>query len=130
MRTDLLKRLGGFDPRFFLYWEETDLCLRIADAGYGVWVTGGAVARHIAGASSVEDGTRIGGCIGKHFYQSRRYYLVKHFGWFAATAAETGEFLMMLLQTGLDVLRGRPATRMRPRLQAPLFSQPASSPQQ
>ena len=29
MRTDLFKRLGGFDPRFFMYFEDYDLSLRI-----------------------------------------------------------------------------------------------------
>ena len=130
IRRELFTRLGGFDPRFFLYWEETDLCRRVEDAGFEVWVTGNSLARHIAGASSVEDGTRIGGCIGKHFYQSRRHYLIKHHGWLGATLAELGEFAMLALQTAFDRLRGRPATRMLPRLQAALFSQPAIDPRQ
>jgi len=29
-RTDVLRRLGGFDRRFFLYFEDYDLCLRAA----------------------------------------------------------------------------------------------------
>ena len=28
-RTDLLKSLGGFDPGFFLYFEDVDLCRRV-----------------------------------------------------------------------------------------------------
>ncbi len=29
MRTDLLRSLGGFDPRFFLFFEDIDLCRRV-----------------------------------------------------------------------------------------------------
>jgi GT2 family glycosyltransferase len=36
MRRDALLRLGGFDPDFFLYHEETDLCLRARRAGHRI----------------------------------------------------------------------------------------------
>ncbi|WP_162143321.1 glycosyltransferase [Chitinilyticum aquatile] len=33
-RTEVLKKLKGFDERYFLYLEDYDLCRRIAQAGY------------------------------------------------------------------------------------------------
>ena len=36
LRRPLLEELGGFDPDFFLYQEETDLCLRARRAGYAI----------------------------------------------------------------------------------------------
>ncbi len=36
MRRDLYERLGGFDPRFFLFFEDTDLCRRAHQAGMRV----------------------------------------------------------------------------------------------
>ncbi len=123
-RTELMKRLNGFDSRFFLYWEETDICRRADDLGLQTWAVASAVTRHVGGASSVDDGTRIGGCIAKHYYQSRRYYMIKHHGWLAATAAEASEALLLGLRTLVDVMRGRGWHRLRPRLQAPLLSQP------
>jgi N-acetylglucosaminyl-diphospho-decaprenol L-rhamnosyltransferase len=124
VRTDVLKKLGGFDPRFFLYWEETDVCKRLEDSGYGVWVVPGALARHLGGASSGQDETRIAGCIAKHYYQSRRHYLIKHHGWPIATLAEAVEFGLLCMLTATDVLRGRGRSRLVPRLQTPLFSSP------
>jgi hypothetical protein len=124
VRTPLMKRLQGFDPRFFLYWEETDVCQRADDLGFETWAVGEAVTRHIGGASSAPDSTRIGGCIAKHYYQSRRYYMIKHHGWLAATAAELGESALLGLRALLDAVRGRGWARIRPRLQAALFSQP------
>ena len=125
VRTDLAKRLGGFDPRYFLYWEEMDLCRRAKNLGFETWAVGGAVANHICGASSDNDDTRISGCIGKHFYQSRRFYMIKHHGWVAATVAELAEFSLLCLRTLADAVRGKGFGRIRPRLQAPLLSQPA-----
>jgi GT2 family glycosyltransferase len=124
IRTELLRKLGGFDPRFFLYWEETDLCQRADDLGQSTWAVGEAVTRHIGGASSAPDSTRIGGCIAKHYYQSRRYYMIKHHGWLAATAAELVESVFLVIRAAVDLVRGRGLTRLRPRLQAPLLSQP------
>lgn len=52
LRRDLLERLGGFDERFFLYYEEVDLCRRIAAAGAEVWYWPELEIEHIGGASS------------------------------------------------------------------------------
>jgi len=125
VRTDLMKRLGGFDPRFFLYWEETDVCKRAEDLGFEVWALGTAVAHHVGGASSSPaDGTRIGGCIAKHYFESRYYYMRKHHGWLAAAGAEALEFALLSVRTLADLARGRGAAWLRSRLQTPLFSQP------
>ncbi|WP_260866009.1 glycosyltransferase [Burkholderia gladioli] len=36
MRHDLFRFLGGFDPRFFMYCEDIDLCRRVAMEGFSV----------------------------------------------------------------------------------------------
>jgi N-acetylglucosaminyl-diphospho-decaprenol L-rhamnosyltransferase len=123
IRTALLRELGGFDPRFFLYWEEVDLCRRAEQAGYENWVLGTALARHVVGASSSEV-PRFGTAVARHYYQSRYYYMAKHHGWLAATAAEVGEFVLLSVESALDALRGRGLERLRPRLQAALLSLP------
>lgn len=124
-RTALLKSLDGFDPRFFLYWEETDLCHRAESAGFEIWADGRAVAKHVQGASSSADEHKIFGCLSRHFYQSRYYYLAKHHGVIAASIAEAAEFGLLLFRTAIDAVRGRGTGRIRPRLEAPLFSMPA-----
>jgi len=37
VRKECLQALGGFDPRFFLYYEDVDLCRRAWAAGWSVW---------------------------------------------------------------------------------------------
>jgi N-acetylglucosaminyl-diphospho-decaprenol L-rhamnosyltransferase len=52
VRCDLFLRLGGFDPNIFLFYEDDDLCRRIADAGHALVHVHDAVAHHARGASS------------------------------------------------------------------------------
>lgn len=52
VRKKVLDQLGGFDPRFFMYFEEADLCRRIHDAGFGLAYTPSPVVYHVGGASS------------------------------------------------------------------------------
>lgn len=132
VRTSMFRRIGGFDPRFFLYFEETDLCLRASRAGCEIWTVGGATARHIGAASAKQSGAALttrksGGSIVEFFYPSRFYYLSKNFGWLAAVAAESStrgvEWLRWIAKALLR--RGRlenerPAGRPFLRLPAPI----------
>ena len=51
LKTDLWRKLDGFDPRFFMYGEEADLCLRAAKSGFRSLATGSATIIHYGGAS-------------------------------------------------------------------------------
>jgi hypothetical protein len=55
VRRDVMEAVGAFDERFFLYWEDTDLCRRIRDAGWKVVYVPRAEVIHSVGKSS---GTR------------------------------------------------------------------------
>lgn len=45
-------QVGGFDPRFFMYFEDVDLSRRVHDAGKRVVVATEAVVRHDEGGAS------------------------------------------------------------------------------
>jgi GT2 family glycosyltransferase len=51
IRRDHWERLGGFDEQFFMYGEETDLCMRAARLGIGRRITPAARLVHYGGAS-------------------------------------------------------------------------------
>lgn len=52
LRRELIDRIGLFDPRFFLYYEEVDLCRRIKAAGYKIMYWPELVITHLGGESA------------------------------------------------------------------------------
>jgi len=42
------ERVGLLDPRYFMYWEEVDLCQRVWEAGFDLWFEPSARMRHKA----------------------------------------------------------------------------------
>jgi len=51
LRARMLREVGLFDPGYFAYYEDVDLSLRAARAGYGSWYVRDATARHRFGAT-------------------------------------------------------------------------------
>lgn len=51
-----IRELGGFDERYFCYYEDVDLSLRAADKGYSCLLCPRAVLYHKVGASVVKHG--------------------------------------------------------------------------
>jgi N-acetylglucosaminyl-diphospho-decaprenol L-rhamnosyltransferase len=72
IRREALRAAGWLDERFFLYSEETDLCLRIRRAGFGVWHLPQMTIRHHAGKGGVQPALVAQSAF------SRRLYAEKH----------------------------------------------------
>ena len=51
-RREALRSVNGFDERYFLYWEDADLCRRLRARGYQVGYVPSATAIHRVGYSS------------------------------------------------------------------------------
>ena len=51
IRRELYEKLGGYDPEFFLYSEETDFCLRLRELGFEIGYLSEITVSHIGGAS-------------------------------------------------------------------------------
>ena len=52
VRKKMLDEIGPFDERFYIYYEETDLCMRAKKAGWKIYFIPDAEVTHIGGASS------------------------------------------------------------------------------
>lgn len=77
MRRDVLQQIGLFDERFFLYFEETDLCLRAARAG---WRTDYVRASEVTHIGSVSTGMKTWQRMPQYWFDSRLYYFHKNHG--------------------------------------------------
>lgn len=94
IRSEALQKVGLFDPRFFLYYEEVDLCRRIKQAGYSIWYWPDVVVIHIGGESSrqVSEGpkslqmSKAGSQLTLWRMRSTLLYYRKHHGWQAHLA--------------------------------------------
>jgi N-acetylglucosaminyl-diphospho-decaprenol L-rhamnosyltransferase len=76
MRRSLFETLGGFDERFFVYYEDVDLSLRAWQAGWSVYYLASARCYHACGGSSRQVKARRL----LYILQSRIFYAFKHFG--------------------------------------------------
>jgi len=54
-RTRLLNELNGFDEQFFMYFEDTDLCLRVKEKGYNLKFIPDTSVIHYRGKSTKKD---------------------------------------------------------------------------
>ena len=75
-RGDLLKKLGGFDERFFYHYEEVDLCLRVWAVGYSIRFTPEVTVTHLGGQSVGRFPVRFALETNRNRYR----YFYKHFG--------------------------------------------------
>jgi N-acetylglucosaminyl-diphospho-decaprenol L-rhamnosyltransferase len=81
IRKSVIDQVGLFDPLFFLYAEEVDLCLRVKQAGWEVHYEPGARVVHLGGESAKSDGalsTRLQ--IDALAIESSLLYFRKHHG--------------------------------------------------
>jgi len=78
IRRELLESIGMFDETFFLYFEETDLCLRALRGGWPTYYVVECEAEHIGQVSTqFRDNSKPRP---KYWFDSRTHYLAKSHG--------------------------------------------------
>jgi len=95
IRRDLLQRIGGFDPDYFLYQEEADACFRLKKAGYRNVVFPQYSVMHHNWNSETPDNPIV-------FYHRNRsllIYYVKNKSWITSVALWKINFIGTILQT-------------------------------
>lgn len=84
LRQQVFEQTGGFDERFFLYFEETDLCLRARRAG---WLAVYLPQSRVMHIGSVSTGMKTWKRMPAYWFDSRLWYYTKNHGALYAAAA-------------------------------------------
>jgi N-acetylglucosaminyl-diphospho-decaprenol L-rhamnosyltransferase len=106
LRSDMLRDIGVFDETFFLYFEETDLCKRAANAGWERWYLPDVGVVHIG---SVSTGMKEWQRMPPYWFASRRHYFVKNHGRVYAACALFARLVGGTIHTLRRTLSGKPS---------------------
>jgi hypothetical protein len=100
LRREALAATGFFDPAFFLYFEEVDLCRRMKAAGFRVQYWPDIVVTHLGGASGRQlkslTFSETGAQVVLWRMRSTLLYYRKHHGWQAQLARRLEECIYTL----------------------------------
>jgi GT2 family glycosyltransferase len=75
LRREVIERVGGFDERLWLFFNDVDLSRRMADAGWRTRYLADARVLHHVGESTKQFGTRV-----VEWQRNRLWYYEKHMG--------------------------------------------------
>jgi len=76
VRKSVLEEVGNFDPKFFAYYEDVDLCWRIRLRGYAIVLDLNSVVYHIRYATSKKFGGQL---FNFHLYKNQLAMLIKNY---------------------------------------------------
>ena len=115
VRRAVFDDVGLMDEKFFMYFEETDFCLRAKKGGWPTWYVPGSVITHLIGQSSGATGKRLAADAKprpRFWFDSRRRYMRKHFG---PARARLADALFLVTTPASRILqRARRGPRMDP----------------
>lgn len=107
MRLSVLRRLGGFDPDFFLYYEEAELMFRMRKSGHDILHVPAARIQHVEAAATDIKSTSVRKRKPAYWYDSWRHYHLKTQGRSGAIVAGLAWMTGAAMNVPLAVLRGQ-----------------------
>lgn len=97
-RAEALRHVGSLDETFFLFFEDTDIGLRLSQAAWGVHVTSKATIVHLEHQTVARPAP--GSPMEKQMHRSRYLYFRKHYGRVQATLLTTVTRMTYALRAG------------------------------
>jgi len=81
VRRSVFETIGLMDEEYFLYYEETEFCLKAARAGFECWYVPQSRVMHIAGQSTgVTNKKDVPTRLPDYWFESRTRYFLKNHG--------------------------------------------------
>lgn len=115
VRAEVFHGIGGFDPNFFMYYEDTDLCVRIRREGHKNFYLPEARILHHLGASSKSPERRAQMIIS--YNQSRYYYFNRYHGklsaWLVKGLVLMGASARLLAWSVIGLVRPRSRSQIK-----------------
>lgn len=109
IRREVIEQIGLLDENYFMYYEEVDFCLRAYRAGWQCWYVPDSRVVHLVGQSSgVTDTKRPPKRLPTYWFDSRRRYFLKNYGWLYAMIADA------VWISSFSLWRGRRALQRKP----------------
>ena len=99
IRKDIFQQIGGFDERYFMYYEDTDLFYRLHKAGYHSWLLPQVSITHIGSSTSDSDGT-FNYSKYSMLEKSKYLFFAKNHGSGSVFLAKTFQLIALLLHIG------------------------------
>lgn len=111
IRREVFEAIGLLDEAYFMYFEEVDFCLRAKRSGWSCWYVPQSHVVHLVGQSSgVTDTKRAPKRLPTYWFDSRRRYFVKNYGWFYAALTDAVWLTAFTLWRGRRWLQHKPDT--------------------
>jgi len=109
VRREVFEAVGLLDEKYFMYYEEVDFCLKANKSGWSCWYVPQSRVVHLVGQSSgVTDTKRPPKRLPKYWFDSRRRYFLKNYGWLQAAVADAAWVFGFVLWRWRRVIQRKP----------------------
>jgi GT2 family glycosyltransferase len=110
VRSEVFEAIGLLDERYFMYFEETDLCKRASNAGWECWYVPQSRVVHLVGQAGSVSPQQPRRRRPDYWFESRRRYFLKHLGRTRTLLADALFMAAFALWRGRRRLQGKPDT--------------------